>query len=272
MTDGPTYEVYALLYAKSLRPSRDYFIFPDPHDGPLPIFYYVWLIRGEGRQILVDTGFSAQRAAARKRDFLRSPAEGLRLLGVAADEIETVVLTHLHYDHAGNIDLFPAAEFVVQDEEVRYATGRCMRHPAIRAPFEADDVVRLVRCNFNGRVRFVAGDEVLAPGITLHHIGGHTLGLQAVSVTTRRGLVVLASDAAHFYDNIALQNPFPIVADVPRMLEGHARLLRMAPTPGHLVPGHDPKVMELFPLLDSDPMAVDLAAEPLGAVPLPSDL
>ncbi len=268
MSDAPEYEVYALLYAKSLRQSRDFFIFADPHDGPLPIFYYVWLIRGEGRVILVDTGFSAERALARKREFLRSPGDGLRGLGIAPDEIETVVLTHLHYDHAGNIGLFPNAEFVVQDEEVRYATGRYMRHPAIRAPFEAEDVVELVRCNFYGQVRFVAGDEVLAPGIGLHLIGGHTLGLQAVSVTTRRGLLVLASDAAHFYDNIRLQNPFPIVADVPRMLEGHATLLRMAPTPGHLIPGHDPKVMELFPRLARDPMAVDLAADPLEAVPL----
>ncbi|GAB5468038.1 MAG: N-acyl homoserine lactonase family protein [Rhodospirillales bacterium] len=266
MSTAPNYDVYALLYAKSLRPSRDYFLFPDPHDGPLPIFYYVWLIRGEGRTILVDCGFSAERAVTRKRDFLRCPTEGLAALGVAASEIDTVVLTHLHYDHAGNIDLFPKAEFVVQDEEMRFATGRYMRYPPVRAPFEAEDVVSLVRRNYESRVRFVAGDQELAPGIDLHLIGGHTYGLQAVSVSTKRGRVVLASDAAHFFENMTLENPFPIVADIPRMMAGHETLQRLAPTSDHLIPGHDPKVMDLYPAIAADPMTVDLTAIPSGGV------
>lgn len=268
MTAPPHYEVYAIQYARSLRASSDYFLFPDPHDGPLPILYYVWLIRGGGRTILVDTGFSAERAVTRKRDFLRCPSEGLKVLGVTPEAIDSVVLTHLHYDHAGNIPLFPHSEIVVQDEEVRFATGRYMRYPPVRAPFEADDVVALVRSNFNGRVRFVAGDETLAPGIGLHLIGGHTYGLQSVTVTTRRGLVVLASDAAHFYENISLENPFPIVADVPRMMAGHERLLRLAPTPAHLVPGHDPLVAELYPQVAGDPLIFDLTAELSGPVPI----
>ncbi|MEO1193278.1 MAG: N-acyl homoserine lactonase family protein [Pseudomonadota bacterium] len=262
MSNPPAYEVYALLYAKSLRPSRDYFLFPDPHDGPLPIFYYVWLIRGEGRCLLVDTGFSAARAKTRKRDFLRCPSDGLRLLGVEADAVEQVVLTHLHYDHAGNIGLFPAAEFFVQEAEVNFATGRFMRYPPVRAPFEAEDVVDLIRCNFNSRVRFLSGDQELAPGITAHLIGGHTHGLQAVSVTTRRGLLVLASDAAHFFDNMDLQNPFPIVADIPRMMAGHERLRDLAPSSHHIIPGHDPKVMQLYPEVGEGSMIVDLTAEP----------
>ena len=107
--DGPHYEVYAIKYAEAIRNSRDVFLFPDPHDGPLPMDYFIWLIRGHGRLILVDTGFDHQRAEARGRALLRLPVEGLAGLGVAPEDVETVILTHLHYDHAGCIDAFPNA-------------------------------------------------------------------------------------------------------------------------------------------------------------------
>ena len=95
--------------------------------------------------------------------------------------------------HAGNLDLFPNAEFVVQDEEVHFATGRYMRYRAARMPFEADDVTQLIGAPYAVSGRFIDGDEELVPGITVHLVGGHSRGLQAVSVHTRRGLVVLAA-------------------------------------------------------------------------------
>lgn len=270
MSKAPAYEVYALQYAKSLRPSRDFFIFQDPHDGPMPIFYYVWVIKGPDGAILVDTGFDQRRADERKRDFLRCPIEALSVLGLSADDIKTVILTHLHYDHAGNIQKLPNAEFYVQDEEIRFATGRHIRHQAIRMPFEEDDVVDLVRCNFNGRVRFVDGDEKIAPGIKLHLMGGHSHGLQAVTVKTRRGKLVLASDAAHFFENMTTGNPFPIVIDVAQYLEAYDKLHQLAPSPAHIIPGHDPFVMDLYPKLDNDDLGVVLSADPLKPSPLES--
>lgn len=264
------YEVFALQYARSLRPSRDYFLLPDPHNGPLPMIYYVWVLKGPDRAIVVDTGFSAERAVERKREHLRCPTAGLAALGLDAADIETVILTHLHYDHAGNIARFPKARFIVQDEEVRFATGRHIKYAPVRLPFAADDVVELVRRNFDGRVRFVDGDAEVAPGVHVHLMGGHSRGLQAVSVQTRRGLVVLASDAAHFFENITLENPFPVVIDVAQNCESHDRLMAMAPSPDHLIPGHDPAVMELYPRLDGDPLTVVLSADPLGPSPLHS--
>jgi len=262
MTKTPEYEVHAIKYAEAIRESREVFLMADPHDGPMPMDYFVWLIRGDGRNVLVDTGFNEARARARKRKLTRNPVDGLKVLGVAPEDIETVIISHLHYDHAGNLDLFPKAEFIVQDAEVNFATGRYMRYKAARLPFEADDVSQLIHANYAGRVRFYNGDAELFPGIGLHLVGGHSRGLQAVSVNTRRGLVVLASDAAHYYANITKGNPFPIVADVPENCESHERLYRLAGSLDRLIPGHDPRVSALFPAHPKDPAIFDLGAAP----------
>jgi glyoxylase-like metal-dependent hydrolase (beta-lactamase superfamily II) len=242
-----TYEVYAIKYARHMRRASENFIGGDPHDGPMPLDYFVWLLRGQGREIVVDTGFSAAMARKRAREHLRCPTEGLRLLGVDAREVKDVVVTHLHYDHVGNFDLFPAATFHLQDLEMRYATGRYMCHECFRGAFEVEDVVGMVRRVYEGRVRFHDGDVELAPGISLHLIGGHTLGLQVVRVQTRRGAVVLASDASHLYANMEQARPFPIVWSVADMVEGYRRLRELAQSPEHIIPGHDPLVMERYP-------------------------
>ena len=246
------YEVYALKYAHLMRGAAGNFIGGDAHDGPMPLDYFVWLIRGGGREIVVDSGFSAAMAAKRGRDHLRCPAEGLRLLGVDPAKVEHVVITHLHYDHVGNFELFPAATLHLQDLEMRYATGRYMGHECFRGAFEVEDVVGMVREVYAGRVRFHDGDAELFPGVSLHLIGGHTMGLQVVRVATRRGWVVLASDASHFYANMEQERPFPIVWSVADMVDGYARLRALAESPAHIIPGHDPQVLERYPAVASD--------------------
>ena len=243
----PEYEVFAVKYAHHDRRARENFLGGDPHDAPMPLDYYVWLVRGHGREIVVDTGFSAEMARKRGRALLRCPTEGLALLGCDAARVRDVVVTHLHYDHAGNFDRFPEATLHVQDREVQYATGRYMCHDCFRGAFEVEDVVAMVRRVYAGRVRFHDGDAELAPGVSLHHIGGHTLGLQVVRVRTARGWVVLASDAAHFHANFLEARPFPIVLDVGRMVEGYARLRALADSDAHIVPGHDPLVLARYP-------------------------
>src|SRR5258706_7005511 len=153
----------------------------------MPLDYFVWLVRGGGREIVVDTGFSAAMAAKRQRDHLRCPTEGLRLLGTDAGTVKDVVITHLHYDHVGNFELFPSASFHLQDLEMRYATGRHMGQPELRGAYEVEDVVGMVRRGYAGRVRFHDGDAEIAPGVSLHLIGGHTMGMQAVRGAARRG-------------------------------------------------------------------------------------
>lgn len=255
----PVYEVYAIKYAHHARRAAENFLggLPqDEHDGPMPLDYFVWLVREAGnkagRQIVVDTGFSAAMAAKRARDHLRCPSEGLRLLGCDASTVKDVVVTHLHYDHIGNFELFPAAQFHLQDQEMRYATGRHMGQPVFRGAYEVEDVVGMVRSVYAGRVRFHDGDGDIAPGVSVHLIGGHTMGLQVVRVATRRGWLVLASDASHFYANMEQVRPFPIVYNVADMVEGYARLRALAASKDHLIPGHDPQVMVRYPAPSKD--------------------
>ncbi len=247
MAEPQHYEIYAIKYAYHERHARENFIGGDPHDGPMPLDYFVWLVRNAERTLVVDTGFSAATAARRQRKHLRCPTEGLRMLGVEAAAVRDVVITHLHYDHVGNFDLFPVATFHLQDDEMRYATGRHMRHEVFNGAFDVEDVVGMVRNVYRGRVQFHDGDAAVFPGISVHRIGGHTMGLQVVRVATRRGWVVLASDASHFYANMEQVRPFPIVYSVADMVAGYARLRALAESPQHIIPGHDPQVMERYP-------------------------
>jgi glyoxylase-like metal-dependent hydrolase (beta-lactamase superfamily II) len=241
------YEVYAVKYAHHARRASDNFIGGDPHDGPMPLDYFVWLIRGGGREIVVDTGFSAAMAAKRGRDHIRCPTEGLRLIPCDSSSVKDVVITHLHYDHVGNFELFPAATFHLQDLEMNYATGRYMSEERHRYAYEVEEVVGMVRRTYDGRVRFHNGDGEIGPGVSVHLIGGHTMGLQVVRVATRRGAVVLASDASHFYANMEETRPFPIVYSVADMVQGYRQLKRLAQSPAHIIPGHDPLVLERYP-------------------------
>lgn len=246
----PCYEIFALRYATVARRPQENFISPDPHDGPLAMDYFVWAILGEDRVVVVDTGFGAEAARKRGRTLLRTPQQALQDIGIDCAGVEDVVITHLHYDHAGNLQDFPRARFHLQDAEIAYATGRLMCHDMLRHAYDIEDVVSIVRRIYAGRVVFHDGEAVLAPGISLHRIGGHTQGLQVVRVATARGFVVLASDATHYYDNIRNRDPFPIVVDVGAMLEGYRTVERLAESPDHVIPGHDPQVMRLYPAVE----------------------
>ena len=261
----PTYEVFAIKYAERPGQRPEHFIGGDPHDGHMPMDYFVWLIRNEDRVIVVDTGFDAAMAAKRKRTLVREPREGLALLGVDASVVRDVIITHLHNDHIGTFFDFPAARFHLQDEEMEFVTGRQMRHHIFRRPYEVEHVVGVVRMVFKDRVEFHRGEGNIAPGVSVHHIGGHTMGLQAVRVHTQRGWVVLASDASHYYEHMETGRCFPLVFDVAEMLAGYDTLRRLAASPKHIIPGHDPLVLQRYPAVSKElaGIAVRLDVEPL---------
>ncbi len=249
MTDSqfPDYQVFAIRYATREANRSEHFIGGDPHDGPMPMDYFLWLIRGAGRTVVVDAGFTQEIAAKRKRTFIRDPIEALRMLDVDPDTVRDVVLAHLHYDHVGNFHRFPAAEFHLQEPDLHFAVGRHMRYPHLSHTFEVEDVVGIVRLNYRGRVRLYNGVVELAPGITLHPAPGHSAGLQFVRVHTARGWIVLASDVSHFYENIETGRPFPVCVSVADTLESYDRVRAAAPSPQHIIPGHDPMVMRRYP-------------------------
>jgi glyoxylase-like metal-dependent hydrolase (beta-lactamase superfamily II) len=243
----PQYELFALRYATRDAQRSDHFIGGDPHDGPMPMDYFLWVARSNERTFVIDCGFTAEVAARRKRTLIRSPVDALRLLKVDPEAVRDVILTHLHYDHVGSFDSFPQARFHLQEPEIHFATGHYMSFPRLSHSFEVEDVCGIVRLNYAQRVIFYNGSAELAPGITLHAVGGHSAGMQFVRVHTARGWVVVASDVTHYYENLESRRPFTTAFHVGQMLEGFEALLAQAPTPAHIVPGHDPLVMKRYP-------------------------
>jgi glyoxylase-like metal-dependent hydrolase (beta-lactamase superfamily II) len=247
-----TYEVLALKYGTHQNRTRnDNFLFADDHARPDPIDYFVWVIRNQERTIVVDTGFSRMEAAERGREISHEPREVLQLIGIDADRVDTVILSHMHYDHAGTLDHFPAAHFHIQDAEVAFATGRCMCEPVMRRAFNPDHVCQLVKRVYSGRVEFHDGDGGVAPGVSVHHAPGHSRGLQCICVKTSGGYVVLASDVSHLYENMEKRQPFPIVENVESTLRSYDKLYALASSPAQVVPGHDPLVLKRYPALDA---------------------
>lgn len=247
MSNPDEYEVFAIKYATLARQASENFIGGDPHETASPLDYFIWLARSKARTFVIDTGFDAKVGRRRGRRMMIPPDKTLHRLGVDPRRVKDVIITHMHYDHVGNFRLFPEATLHLQDDEMAYATGRHMADRFFGQTYEVDEVMAVVREVYKGRVRFHDGDAELASGLSVHRIGGHTKGLQAVRVHTRVGWIVLASDASHLYANMNEARPFPIVFDAGRMIEGWRRLRELADAPELVVPGHDPLVMRRYP-------------------------
>ena len=247
---APVTRIDAIRYARHERNAAENFTKAvDDHDLPMPLDYYIWAVHRDGHPpLIVDTGFGEGAAAARGRTMIRPVLQGLRDAGIDHLSVQDVILTHLHYDHAGSLSTFPNARFHVQDAELAFATSRHVCDREVRAPFDGEPVAQLVRRLYADHVVFHDGDEDFAPGIRLCKAQGHTAGLMVVVCDTARGKVVLASDAAHLYANITRTIPFPIFIDELEYGRAQERVMELAGgSLDHLIPGHDPLVLECFP-------------------------
>lgn len=244
------YHVYQLCYGRAgnRRVSSNFlYHHGDLHDAPMDADYNLWVLHGKDRTILVDTGFSPRASAERNRPLGIDPCLALAQIGLDPDQISDIIITHLHFDHAGNLDRFDKAHFHAQELEVAYATGPCMCHGVMRMPYDVEDVVTFVRHTYAERVTFYDGGGAPFPGVELHLMGGHSRGVQAVRVMTPRGPIVLASDVAHFYANFLRNNPFSVTVDAEETLRAYRRLRELGGRTLDIVPGHDPKTRAVFP-------------------------
>jgi glyoxylase-like metal-dependent hydrolase (beta-lactamase superfamily II) len=196
--------------------------------------------------VLVDTGFLEDDAQARGiRNFI-TPAAAVERVGIRPADIPISLISHLHYDHWAGHSLFPKAEFWIQKEEVAFWTGPFGSTPAFRGSANVKALAGLVELNYANRIRIIEGDHEVLPGLRVHRVGGHTAGLQIVTVNTARGPVVLTSDASHFYHNVETRQPVQIITSLPEMLTAFETIHTLAGKEKLIVAGHDPEVRDRF--------------------------
>ena len=238
------YEVAALRYGtRRTRKSECYYrwsSYGEP-DAEIGMDYFFWVLRNGDSTIVVDTGFHPESGARRGRTCLCPPDEALRQIGVEPETVPTVVLTHLHYDHTGNLEWFPEAELIVQRSELEFWSGPEARHQQFAPLIEPEEIERI------------------APGIQAICVGGHSPGQTVLVVETAGGSAVIASDAVHYYEELELERPFEIMVDLRAMYAGYATVGELARRRGAaLLVGHDPEVMIRFPVL-ADGLGVRIA-------------
>jgi glyoxylase-like metal-dependent hydrolase (beta-lactamase superfamily II) len=244
LRDGPAYEVLALRYGTCV--TRRSLCFLDygtrgEADGPQRLDFYLWVLRGDGRTVVVDTGFDRVAAAYRGRTCLIDPVQALQLAGVDAESVELLVLTHLHYDHIGNVSRFPRASLLVHSREIEHQLEGPREHDPL---VEAGELEVIEQARSAGRVIEASKDGEVAPGVLALWTGGHTPGQMIIVVRGGDRPIVLASDALHLHEEFEQGRLFTPLSDAVELRAAHELLRELARRGARIVPGHDAAVME----------------------------
>jgi glyoxylase-like metal-dependent hydrolase (beta-lactamase superfamily II) len=251
---------YAIRYAhREASRSQNFYEVVECADDPMPLDYFTWVIAvSEEALIAVDSGHTESEAVRRGRTYLQSPLETMAQIGSDPSKVGTVVVTHLHWDHTGNLSRFDNAEIILQRREWEFWTSAHANRGQFAGLHTPDDLKALERARQKGRLRLVDGDVEIADGVSAHLVGGHTPGMQVVRIAGEQHSTVLASDAAHFYENLEKDSPFAIVFCLSEMYDAFDRMVELAGSMDRVVPGHDPQVMSNFPACSESALAVRL--------------
>ena len=247
------YEVYAIRYATLVGYPVSQLVVGAEASRKMDLAMMVWLVRGEGHNILVDSGFFRDKFFHDDRfhiiDFVK-PSDALSPLGLRAEDVTDLIITHMHWDHADGIDLFPKTRIWIQKDEYNYYAGEAWASKDTHQGIDQDDVLSLVKLDLAGRVSLVPGDnQEILPGVICYTGGRHTYASQYVSVTTAKGVVVLASDNVYVEENLKKHAPISATLDRNSNLRAQDRMRQIASSERFIITGHDPAVFTEFPVV-----------------------
>jgi glyoxylase-like metal-dependent hydrolase (beta-lactamase superfamily II) len=259
-TAGNAWEVIAVRYGTLAATKATLYhrwsAYGEP-DGPQSLDYYFWILRRGDVTILVDTGFDPDVARRRDREPLFAPLDAVARLAPAPS---LVILTHLHYDHTGNVGGLGDVELRVPEREAAFWRTPGSRHPLFAEHAEIDDLALVQARLDDGSARTFAGGEMLAPGVQALDLPGHTPGQAGLLVETASGDVLLASDAVHLDAELEDERPFGIFCDLEDMIASFGAIKAAARAGATVIAGHDPDVARRFPALaGADGLAVRIA-------------
>jgi glyoxylase-like metal-dependent hydrolase (beta-lactamase superfamily II) len=254
------YEVYAVRYGTIPDFSLASLVAGEDRSKRLDIPLMVWLLKGsDGRVVLVDSGFVRENLVVqwKVKDFER-PSDAVARLGIKAEQVTDIVLTHMHWDHAGGTTLFPKARVWIQKAEYAYYSGDAWQGKNTHGGIEPDDVLAMVRLNLEGRLGLVDGDDQRPlPGIACYTGGKHTYASQYLVVNSKSGRTVLASDNVYLYENLDKHVAVAGALDMPSNLAAQDRMRTQATDIKLIVPGHDPAVFTRFPTVAAGVVRID---------------
>jgi glyoxylase-like metal-dependent hydrolase (beta-lactamase superfamily II) len=246
----PEYSIQAIRYATSPGFPVAGLVMGAPKDEKVDIAMVIWLIRGEGRTILFDSGFHREKwfKYFPMNDYVR-PDEAVKLAGVKPEEVTDIVISHAHWDHMGGIDLFPKATVWIQKDEYRYYTGEAWQPGGNHGGIDPEDVKELLQLNTEGRLRLIDGDNVeILPGIRVYTGARHTYASEYLRVGGNPAFV-LASDNCYLYRNLSAHAPSATFseADHAANIAAQVRMIELAGSADRVVPGHDTLQFQKFP-------------------------
>jgi glyoxylase-like metal-dependent hydrolase (beta-lactamase superfamily II) len=251
---GPSYRALAVRYAERETTLADAYYrwssYGDP-DGPLTMSYYFWVLQPrhepQAPPIVIDCGFDPELGRRMGRRCLCEPAEALSRVGVDPAAVQRLVISHMHYDHIGNVDLFTNARIsVARDELSFWTTDPIAQRPQFASHTDPGGVRRLRQAADTGRVDEIGKQAEIAPGLTAIQVGGHAPGQLVFKIAGEHGTLVLANDAVHYEAELRSDRPFGIFSDLGAMYRGYDTVRALMSSGAVLVPGHDPLVMEHF--------------------------
>ena len=247
------YEIYALKYAGPFTRTGAHLMWYRDWDKIEKINYYIWCIKGASETVIVDTGVTPQMARDRELNGYVNPVEVLARMNVNAEDIRHVIVTHMHWDHAGGVSLFPRATFYIQENEYHFwQDNPIAERPPFKQVSDSASNTYLASIENTDRLILLKNDQSILPGIECLLSPGHTVALQSVSVNTDRGTAILGSDCAHVFRNYTEDWPSSLIVDLVEWMKTYDKLGERVSSPDLLFPGHDRLLLENYPEIAED--------------------